>query len=80
MAEIRKNVGEYDRAVRATIGIVALAVGVAGIAGIGGVGETLGMYVSVVVGVAGVISLFTAATGFCGAYTLLGVDTCGVDE
>ncbi|MFP4175557.1 MAG: YgaP-like transmembrane domain, partial [Halobacteriales archaeon] len=49
MVNLQKNVGSYDRGVRALIGIVALAVGVAGLAGVAGVGETLGTPISVVV-------------------------------
>ncbi|MCX2819506.1 DUF2892 domain-containing protein [Haladaptatus sp. F3-133] len=80
MANLQKNVGSYDRGLRAVIGIIALAIGVAGIAGVGGVGEILGTYGGIVVGIAGGITAFTAVTGFCGAYKLLGVDTCDIGE
>lgn len=80
MVELEKNVGKYDQIVRAVIGIVALAVGGAGIAGVGGVGATLGTYGGVVAAISGAVFLFTAVTGTCGAYMLLGVDTCNIGE
>ena len=80
MVDLQKNVGSYDRGVRGLVGIVALVVGVAGAVGVGGIGNALGTSISVVVTLAGAITLFTAVTGFCGAYTLLGIDTCDIGE
>lgn len=64
-----KNVGGTDRIARAVVGVALLA---------GAVGATLvdrhGL--ALAVAIVGVVALFTAATRFCGLYTLLGVDTC----
>ncbi len=66
-----KNVGSADRAIRVIVGIAALAAFFLGL-----VEGVLGI-VSLVVGVA---MLGTAAIGWCGAYTLLGIKTCPVGE
>lgn len=58
-----KNVGGIDRILRIVAGLVLIALAVTGIIGVWG-------YI-------GVIPLFTAAIGWCPAYTLLGVKTCG---
>ncbi|MFP4645000.1 MAG: DUF2892 domain-containing protein [Spirochaetales bacterium] len=63
---MNKNEGTTDRIIRAIAGVVALAV--AGV--LGGAWWILGA-------VGGVL-LVTAATGFCGLYTLIGVSTCPV--
>jgi hypothetical protein len=57
-----KNAGTLDRAVRAIIGLVLIALAVGG---------TIGRW-----GYIGVVPLVTAALGWCPAYTLLGIKTC----
>lgn len=57
-----KNVGGIDRILRIVAGLVLIALAVTGIIGVWG-------YI-------GVIPLFTAAIGWCPAYSLLGVKTC----
>lgn len=60
-----KNVGVIDRALRAVVGLILIALAV------------LGMFTPW--GYIGVVPLFTAVAGFCPAYTLLGVKTCSID-
>ncbi|MGE5517307.1 MAG: DUF2892 domain-containing protein [Bacteroidota bacterium] len=57
-----KNVGGIDRILRIVAGLVLIALAVTGVVGVWG-------YI-------GVIPLFTAAIGWCPAYSLLGVKTC----
>ena len=66
-----KNVGTVDRAIRIVIGIAALAVFFLGL-----VQGALGI-IALVVGVA---MIGTAAIGWCGAYSLVGIKTCPVDK
>ncbi len=63
---MKKNEGTTDRVIRAVAGILGLAVAAA----LGG-----GWWI---LGAVGAVLLVTAATGFCGLYTLLGVSTCPV--
>jgi hypothetical protein len=58
-----KNVGGIDRILRIVAGLVLIALAVTGIVGIWG-------YI-------GVIPVVTAALGWCPAYSILGVNTCG---
>ena len=62
-----RNTGALDRAVRLTVGIILLAVGLFLLGALGGSG--LGI-VSVAIGVVGVV---TGATGFCPLYVPLGI-------
>ncbi|HRJ62424.1 MAG TPA: DUF2892 domain-containing protein [Azospirillaceae bacterium] len=57
-----KNVGVIDRALRAVVGLILIALAVLGIFSPWGW--------------IGVVPLFTAFVGFCPAYTLIGVKTC----
>ena len=66
-----KNVGTVDRAIRIVIGIAALAVFFLGL-----VQGALGI-IALVVGVA---MIGTAAIGWCGAYSLVGIKTWPVDK
>ena len=68
---MQKNVGSIDRAIRAVVGIVLLAVYF-----LGAVQGTLG----IVALVAGIVMLGTAAIGWCPPYSLLGINTCGVKQ
>ncbi|AFG38366.1 YgaP family membrane protein [Spirochaeta africana] len=61
---MNKNVGNKDKAVRVILGILFVAAGF----GFGGAWLALA--------VVGAVLLITAATGFCGLYTLLGINTC----
>lgn len=61
---MKTNEGTVDRAVRAIAGIALIGLTLAG---------TIGPW-----GWIGVVPLATAAIGWCPAYTLLGINTCGV--
>lgn len=61
-----KNAGTVDRALRAIVGIALIALTLTG---------TIGAW-----GWIGVVPLFTAALGWCPAYTLLGIKTCPIQE
>ena len=57
------NIGKTDRIVRVVIGLIVIAVG---------------YYLSSWWGVIGLLPIFTAATGWCGLYTLFGISTCKI--
>ncbi|WP_295074388.1 DUF2892 domain-containing protein [Tabrizicola sp.] len=65
-----RNVGTADRALRALIGILALA-------GAFALGWFSGWMVWAAAAV-GVIMLGTAAVGFCPLYRLVGINTCRI--
>lgn len=58
-----KNVGGIDRILRIVAGLVLIALAVTG---------TVGMW-----GYIGAVPLLSALIGWCPAYRLLGVNTCG---
>ncbi|NFV79782.1 YgaP family membrane protein [Magnetospirillum aberrantis] len=58
-----KNVGGIDRILRILVGLVLIALAVTGTVGVWG-------YI-------GVVPLFTALLGWCPAYSILKVNTCG---
>ncbi len=62
---MKRNESNADRILRAVLG-VALAGG----------GLLIGGWVALVLYVVAAVLLFTAATGFCPLYRLLGIDTC----
>lgn len=61
-----KNAGTVDRALRAIVGLVLIALILTG---------TIGVW-----GWIGVVPLVTAALGWCPAYTMLGIKTCPIQE
>jgi hypothetical protein len=61
---MKSNVGGIDRILRATLGLVLVALAATG---------TIGLW-----GYVGVVLLGTAAFGFCPLYPLLGINTCPV--
>jgi hypothetical protein len=65
-----RNVGTVDRAVRALVGVLALA-------GAFALGWFSGWMVWAAV-VVGVIMLVTAALGMCPIYRLVGINTCRI--
>jgi ABC-type transport system involved in multi-copper enzyme maturation permease subunit len=69
---MEKNVGATDKAVRIGVGALAGLVSLAILLGT----LSLPPLLSPVLGVAAVVLLVTAFTGFCGLYAVLGVDTC----
>lgn len=62
---MKKNESTLDRVLRAVLGVAIVAVGYYWATGT----------VSIVLYVVGAITLFTAATGFCGLYKILGIST-----
>lgn len=60
-----KNVGGIDRALRIIVGLVLIS---------------LVWLVPTKWGWLGLIPLFTGLFSFCGAYTLLGINTCSVNR
>ena len=70
------NVGTTDKQVRTVVGALA------GIVSLAILAEALPapMVLSPVAGVVAILMLGTAATGTCGLYSVLGVDTCSMDE
>ncbi|MCS6834940.1 MAG: DUF2892 domain-containing protein [Anaerolineae bacterium] len=63
--KLKVNEGTTDRIIRGVGGAALLVGGLL-------VGDTAG----IIMLVAGAMLLFTAATGFCGLYALLGISTC----
>jgi membrane-bound ClpP family serine protease len=61
-----KNVGTVDRIVRVIVGILALV----------GVFLVSGMVLKVILGIVAISMFFTAITGYCGLYRVLGISTC----
>lgn len=60
------NSGGIDRALRVIVGLILIALAVTG---------TVGMW-----GWIGVVPLLTGTVGFCPAYTLLGMNTSGMNK
>lgn len=71
-----KNVGSIDRSLRTVIGAVAGVLSVAILAD----AVSLPEVASPVLGAVALVMLVTAATGTCGLYSLLGVDTCPASQ
>jgi hypothetical protein len=57
---MKKNIGKTDRIIRLVIGLIIIAVGA---------------YFSSWWGAVGLLPILTAALGWCGLYTLLGIST-----
>ncbi|MEZ3163223.1 DUF2892 domain-containing protein [Halorubrum sp. RMP-47] len=72
---MNQNVGAMDKRVRTAVGAVAGAVSLATLAG----SAPLPAIAAPVLGVVALAMLATAATGTCGLYSVLGVDTCPAD-
>lgn len=58
---MEKNVGKIDKAIRIITGILIMGAGA---------------YYKNWLGLAGLVPLFTAVTGWCPLYSVLGVNTC----
>jgi len=72
---MNRNVGATDKRVRIGLGAIA---GLASIAILADV-LTLPSLIAPVLGLGAVILLVTGLTGFCGLYSVLGMDTCPVE-
>jgi hypothetical protein len=75
MKGMDKNVGSVGRKARTLVGAVAGLLSLAILAE----AVSLPEIASPVLGVVAIMMLGTAATGTCGQYSLLGVDTCPAD-
>ena len=62
---MKKNVGGIDKATRIVLGLVIIA---------------LGIYFKNWLGIIGVIILLTGLLGWCGLYTILGINTCKIKK
>jgi hypothetical protein len=71
-----QNVGAMDRQLRTGIGAVAGAVSLAVLGNV----VSLPPVLSPILGVVALVMLGTAATGTCGLYSVLGVDTCSTES
>lgn len=71
-----KNVGTADTKLRTILGAVLGTASIAILAG----AFSLPTILSAVLGVVAIVLLGTAATGTCGLYTVIGVDTCSMDS
>ncbi len=60
---MKSNIGKTDRIARVSIGLIVIAVGV---------------YLKSWWGAIGLVPILTAATGWCGLYTLFGISTCKI--
>jgi hypothetical protein len=67
-----KNEGNLDRIFRGGLAVTALGVGLA----VGGVFNPLGILLFGVAGMAG----WTAISGYCPLYSLLGISTCPLPQ
>lgn len=73
---MESNVGATDRRLRTALGAVT---GIASLAVLANV-VSAPTVLSPVLGVVAVVMLATAASGTCGVYSLVGVDTCSMDS
>lgn len=72
---MERNVGATDKRVRIGLGAIAGLVSIAVLAG----ALPLPPLAAPVLGLGAVILLVTGLTGFCGLYSVLGMDTCPAD-
>jgi hypothetical protein len=71
---MQQNVGSTDKRVRTALGAVLGTLSLLTLAG--GAGLPLPPIAAPILGIGALLMLGTAATGTCGLYSLLGVDTC----
>ncbi|MGM0421040.1 MAG: YgaP family membrane protein [Bacillota bacterium] len=62
---MKSNVGETDKKIRITLGVILALVG---------------LYLRSWGGLAGVVLIITGFTEFCGVYKLFGASTCGSEN
>jgi uncharacterized membrane protein len=63
---MKSNTGNIDRAIRAILGLVLIALAATGTIGVWG-------WIGIVIGI---VLLLTAVFGFCPAYAIFGMNTC----
>ena len=66
---ITKNIGNADRVIRIVVGLALFFAAY----------KTIGA-ASMLLAIAGLLSLITGFFGWCGMYKLLGVNTCRIDK
>lgn len=69
---MKKNVGKTDKIIRL---IVVAAIAVVLATGVVAIGTTLG----IILGIVGVIFLFTALVNWCAIYAVIGASTCPIE-
>ncbi len=65
-----KNVGTIDRAIRAVLGIIFIL----------SFFFVKSFLLKIILLILGAVLIFTAITGFCGLYKILGISTCPIKE
>ncbi|MDS0282766.1 YgaP family membrane protein [Haloarcula onubensis] len=73
---MERNVGTTDRRIRVALGTIAGVVAIAVLAG----ALQLSPLVALVLGLGAVILLVTGLVGVCGLYSVLGTNTCPVEQ
>ena len=63
---MKRNTGNIDRAIRAILGLILIALAATGTVGVWG-------WIGIVIGI---VLLLTAIFGFCPAYAIFGMNTC----
>jgi len=63
---MKRNTGNIDRAIRAILGLVLIALAATGTVGVWG-------WIGIVIGI---VLLLTAIFSFCPAYAIFGMNTC----
>jgi len=63
---MKRNTGDIDRAIRAILGLVLIALAATGTVGVWG-------WIGIVIGI---VLLLTAIFSFCPAYAIFGMNTC----
>ncbi|MBN1621609.1 MAG: DUF2892 domain-containing protein [Endomicrobiales bacterium] len=66
---MKKNVGGTDRIIRLVLGAALIAAGI-----------VLKGVLGLVLIIAGVIGIVTGLIGWCGLYTVLGINTCKISQ
>ncbi len=66
LRSMKKNLGTADKAVRVVVGAILIIAGI----------MTETWWISAL----SILPLASAAMGFCGLYTLLGINTCSIKE
>ncbi len=65
MATLTLNEGKFDRAARIVLGIILVVIGL-----------VLWNPIGLIVGIIGLIPLFTGIAGWCPLYAMFGINTC----
>lgn len=63
---MKKNVGKIDKTIRILLGTILLGAGY--------------FYGSWILGILGVVSIATGLLNFCGLYSIIGLNTCKIQD